>query len=189
MISRALFFTFYAFTHLACVNLHQPQLNQGAYTDGPSKIAYKWFLCPPKNPFNPSDSCTTECCSGSNWDLTCISFVKSVALKAKGIDDPDLLAGSRRDGQPYGSAVKAFDSMIASGRAHFDLNIPKDAAVFFSVDDFSPGHIAVSAGLRDSSNIPLIVSTGSPLHTGIRLEPLSKLAAQKNWHYLGWAAL
>lgn len=154
-----------------------------------SKIAYGYFLCPPRNPFVVDDGCTTACCSGSNWDLTCMSFANTVALQAKGLKDPDLATGSRRPGETHGSAERAFASMTAAGRAHTDLGVPKDAVVFFAIAGYPPGHVAISSGILDNSGSPLIVTTGGRYHTGIRLEPLSKLAGRPAWHYLGWAAL
>ena len=151
--------------------------------------ALSWMKCPPKNPFI-HDRCTTQCCSGSNWDLTCIGFVEQVSLRANGKVDPQLIVGFPKVGQIYGNVTEAFRAMEKAGRAHYDLNPSPGAAVFFAIAGFSPGHIVISSGLIGPDGGPLMVTTGAPSwKTGIHLESLQEMKSRAYWKYLGWAEL
>lgn len=153
--------------------------------------AIEWQQCPPKNPYLPHDTCNTQCCSGSNWDLSCLGFVESVKKAATGNSDPQLMAGNPLPGQIYGSVERAFRAMESAGRAHYEVGeMPAGAAVFFQIDGFAPGHIAIYSGKKDQNGNLLIVSTGGPKWgSGIHIESLSEMMKRPYWHFLGWADL
>ncbi len=153
--------------------------------------ALAWQKCPPKNPFIFNDKCNTQCCSGANWDLTCIGFVESAKFAATGIHDPQLLDGFPQASQKYGSAVRAFFAMKQAGRIFYDIDkMPMGAAVYFSIVGFEPGHIAIYSGKKDANGSPLIVTTGGPTWgSGIQIESLSEMSQRPYWKFLGWSAL
>jgi len=153
--------------------------------------ALEWQKCPPKNTHIPHDSCNTSCCSGSNWDLTCIGFVEAVTFAATQKHDPELVDGFPLPGQKFGNVTRSFEAMKKIGRGHESTqDIPPGAAIYFSIVGFAPGHIAISAGKSAADGDTQIVSTGGPTWgSGIRLESLKEMSARKGWKFLGWADL
>jgi hypothetical protein len=153
--------------------------------------ALEWQKCPPKNTHIPHDPCNTKCCSGSNWDLTCIGFVEAVTYAATNKHDAELVAGFPLPGQKFGSVLRSFEAMKKSGRTRESTSgISPGAAVYFSIVGFAPGHIAIATGKKNSAGEPLIVSTGGPKWgSGIRVESLSEMSHRQGWKFLGWADL
>lgn len=156
-----------------------------------AKKSLEWLQCPPKNPYYKEDSCQSRCCSGSNWDLTCMGFVQSVKWAALEEEDLELQQGNPLPGQKFGNVERAFAAMEKAGRAHYKIDeMVAGSAVFFKIDGFKPGHIAIFSGLYNQAGDPLIVSTGGPKWgSGIHLESLSKMSKRPYWHFLGWADL
>jgi len=71
------------------------------------------------------------------------------------------------------AALDAYHAMEKARRAHADMNIPAGAAVFFYIQGFVPGHIAISSGQIDGNGSPMFVSTGG--RSGVRGFGLSHL--------------
>jgi hypothetical protein len=157
----------------------------------PSQVAEGWLECPPPNPRRPK-LCSKECCGdGSNWFMSCITFVGETTHTAYGAVDPDLLKGySKNPPYEFGNPMLAWKAMQTSGRARVDFdNIEPGSAVFFSIPAFPRGHIAIYTGQKDESGVPLVVTTGGYKNKVLRKEPMTKTAADAKAKILGWSKL
>lgn len=68
-------------------------------------------------------------------------------------------------------------------------HIEGGSAVFFSIPGFAPGHVAIFTGEKDSSGVPLIITTGGNRDKPMRKETVDKYASDHNAKILGWAKL
>ena len=156
-----------------------------------SQIAQEWLDCPPPNPRRPS-LCEKACCgNGSNWHMSCITFVGEVSKQAKGHVDPLIFKGySKNPPHEFGNPMLSWQLMQESGRAHFDLeNIEPNSAVFFKIPTFPRGHVAIYTGEKNNSGEPLIITTGGYQRKEMRKESALNFAREVNGEILGWAKL
>ncbi|WP_413289058.1 hypothetical protein [Bdellovibrio sp. HCB337] len=157
----------------------------------PSLVAESWLKCPPPNPRRPQ-LCQEGCCGdGSNWFMSCITFVGETTHEAYGKVDPELMQGySKNPPYEYGNPMLAWAAMQKVGRARTDFeNIEAGSAVFFSIPTFPRGHIAIYTGEKDANGTPLIITTGGYKDKTLRKEPMTKTASDVNAQILGWAKL
>jgi len=156
-----------------------------------SQVAESWLKCPPPNPRRP-ELCEKACCGdGSNWHVSCITFVGEISREANGHVDPELLKGySRNPPHEYGNPMLSWKLMRDANRARTDLDaIEPDSAVFFRIPTFPPGHVAVYTGEKNARGEPLVITTGGYKRKAMRKESIYRLAREVNAEILGWAKL
>lgn len=186
-MNRALFSLILMMTSLACACTSPAS----GVNDPVAAMAERWLECPPPNPRRP-DLCRLACCgNGSNWYVSCITFVGEVGREALGHVDPDLLKGySQHPGETYGSPMKAWEALNKSGRAQTDLSrIEPGSAIFYSIPTFPPGHVAIATGERDSDGEFLVITTGGFRRKDMRKEKISEEVRAVNAKILGWAKI
>jgi hypothetical protein len=168
-----------------------------SHSEGPlsqktvSQVAQEWMDCPPPNPRRPS-LCKEACCGdGSNWFVSCITFVGEISRAANGHVDPEILSGySKNPPHEYGDPMLTWKLMVAKGRGHSDLSsIEPGSAVFFKIPTFPRGHIAIYTGEKNDKGEPLIITTGGFKRKEIRKESAYKIAREVNAEILGWAKI
>jgi hypothetical protein len=156
-----------------------------------SEVAEQWLRCPPPNPRRP-DLCKKACCgNGSNWFVSCITFVGEISREALGHVDPDLLKGySKHPGKTYGSPMKAWQALVASGRARYDLSkIEEGSAIFYKIPTFPAGHVAIATGEKDADGEYLVITSGGYRRKDMRKEKISEEVRAVSAQILGWAKI
>ena len=156
-----------------------------------SQVAQQWLECPPPNPRRP-ELCDKGCCNdGSNWHVSCITFVGEISREANGHVDPLILKGySKNPPHEYGDPMLSWKLMQENGRAQTDLSkIEPGSAVFFKIPTFPRGHVAVYTGEHNAAGEPLIITTGGYKRKEMRKVSVYKIAREVNAEILGWAKL
>lgn len=85
------------------------------------------------------------------------------------------------------SAITTYENFKNAGKIKTDKKPPAGAIMYTGPTSSNPhGHIFIATGRYNSSNDPIVITTGGPGLDGVTEIPLSKLCSWCGGNYLGW---